>query len=329
MINIAFKNGQGLGNQLWMFAVAKSISEELGVKLNIYEFSKFKGKSFLILDNENNHEYGIQEYNHPKKIETFHERIFYDHDLKYSSSDFDERVLKINKPTLLEGIFQSENYFFGDLAKLKRYIKLKKSFKKNNEIDKDICLLNIRGGEYKRHKNFILPLNYWLNAMENYRKRFKIKKFKIVTDDYRYAKKIFPELEIIHGDIGKCYASLYNAKNVIVSNSSFSYFPCKTGIKKKVIAPVYWARPNNKLNRWASPCNLYKNWLWQDTKSSLMTYQECLKITEESREYYKEEFTILINRKNVPKNKILYLIPNKLKIVIKKILGYFLPRHFG
>ncbi len=329
MINISFKDGQGLGNQLWMFAAAKSIAEELKVKLNIYELRKFKGNNFLILDNEYKYNYAIEDYDHTKEIEIFNERIFYDHDLKYNSSDYDERVLKIKKPTLLEGIFQSEKYFFGDILKLKRYIKLKKVFKEKNKIDEDVCLLNIRGGEYKRHKNFILPLNYWLNAMKNYREFFNIKEFKIVTDDYRYAKNLFPKLEIIHGDIGKCYASLYNAKNIIVSNSSFSYFPCKTGIKKRVIAPMYWARPNSNLDRWASPCNLYKDWLWQDKKSNLMNFEECLKIAQETREYYKKEFTILINRKYVPRNKIFKSFPNSLKIIIKKFLGYFFPKHFG
>ena len=48
MLNISFKEGQGLGNQLWNFAVAKSISEKLNVGLNIYDFRKFKGKGFLV-----------------------------------------------------------------------------------------------------------------------------------------------------------------------------------------------------------------------------------------------------------------------------------------
>ncbi len=329
MINISFKDGQGLGNQLWMFAVAKSISEELRVRLNIYEFDKFKGKSFLILDNEYKYKHSIDHYNHKKEIKFFNEKIFYDQDLKFTLSDFDERVLQIKEPTLLNGIFQSESYFFGDLLKLKKYIKLKKVVKEKNKIDQDVCLLNIRGGEYKRHKNFILPLNYWLDAMNNYRNLFNVEKFKIVTDDYRYARNLFPKLDIIHGDISKCYSSLYNSKNIIVSNSSFSYFPCKTGIEKRVIAPMYWARPNNKFYRWVSPCNLYKDWLWQDNNSDLITYEECLKIVKDSREYYEKEYTVLINRKCVPKNNIFHLVPNPLKIKVKKFLGYFFPRHFG
>ena len=152
MLNISFKNGQGLGNQLWMFAVAKSISEKLNIELNIFEFSKFKGRDFLILDNKNNYNNSIKEYKFSENIEIFNERLFYDKDLKYIASDYDERVLEIKNNIILEGLFQSENYFFGNLKKLKRYIKLKNNIKNENKIDENVSLLNIRGGEYKRHK---------------------------------------------------------------------------------------------------------------------------------------------------------------------------------
>ena len=112
MLNISFKNGQGLGNQLWMFAVAKSISEKLNIELNIFEFSKFKGRDFLILDNKNNYNHSIKEYKFSENIEIFNERLFYDKDLKYIASDYDERVLEIKNHIILEGLFQSENYFF-------------------------------------------------------------------------------------------------------------------------------------------------------------------------------------------------------------------------
>ena len=111
---------------------------------------------------------------------------------------------------------------------------------KDNKIPNDICILNIRGGEYKRHKSLVVPISYWEGAIENFKTKFNIKKFIIVTDDYKYAKSLFPNLEVISGDVGACYAAIYNCKNIIVSNSSFSYFPCKTGLKKNVIAPMFW-----------------------------------------------------------------------------------------
>ena len=143
MLNIIFKKGKVRKSTL-NFAVAKSLSEKLNVALNIYDFQKFKGKSFLNLDNKNNFEYSIKEYKFSNNIEIFHERTFYDYQLRYISSDYDERLLNINKETILEGIFQSESYFFGDLKKLKRYIKLNEKIKEENKIEKDICILNIK-----------------------------------------------------------------------------------------------------------------------------------------------------------------------------------------
>ena len=47
MIRIKFEEGQGLGNQLWLFSATKSISEKLNYKLEIENFDKFKGLDFL------------------------------------------------------------------------------------------------------------------------------------------------------------------------------------------------------------------------------------------------------------------------------------------
>ena len=202
--------------------------------MKIKDFEEFKEQNFLNLDYENNTNTIVRS---SKELDidafkVFNERVYYDHELRYVVSSFDERVLSITKNTILEGIFQSEKYFFGNLDKLKRYIQLESSIKKITKIDPYICILNIRGGEYKRHKNFILQKQYWENAMANFKNRWNINDFLIVTDDYNYSRSLFPKLEVIYGDISRCYGAIYNCKNIIVSNSSFSYFPCKTGLKK-------------------------------------------------------------------------------------------------
>ena len=120
MIKIIFRNGQGLGNQLWLFAVAKSLSEKLKQDLFIEDIKKFKGKDFLILDyispqNKVNS-------NYKNDFKTFSERIYFDSELKYIVSSFDENILNISENTILDWIFQSEKYFFNDIEKLKRYI---------------------------------------------------------------------------------------------------------------------------------------------------------------------------------------------------------------
>lgn len=89
---------------------------------------------------------------------------------------------------------------------------------------KDICVLNIRGGEYRRHKNLILPRTYWVDAMINIRQKIGVDQFLIVTDDRSYAKALFPSIPVLEGGVAECYAALHGAHCHIVSNSSFHTF---------------------------------------------------------------------------------------------------------
>ena len=336
MIFIKFQEGQGLGNQLWLYCSGLSIAEKLGQSFQILNYENFKAKDFLeikrsiknSLDLKNDKDFFNDENQIKAKIETFHERLYYDHNLKYISSYFDERVTSIKKDVLLEGLFQSEKYFFNDLLKLRKYIKLSNKSIHNNPVNPDVCVMNIRGGEYKRHKDLVLKKDYWLKAMENSLNYRKVKKFIIVTDDYRYCKKLFPDLEIISNNIEKCYSTIYNCSNIIISNSSFAYFPCKTGVQKTVIAPKFWARHYEE-KLWSSPCNLYKGWKWQSKDGNISTYKECLPIAKKSIQYYEKNFNYLINKEYIPKSSPVYFLPKRLKKVIKLLLSYIFPKHFG
>ena len=60
-----------------------------------------------------------------------------------------------------------------------------------------------------------------------------------------------------------------------------------------------------------------------------MTYDECLKISRKTSDYYKKEFTVLMKRKDIPINNIFKFLPKNIKTKIKKILSLILPQHFG
>lgn len=49
MIYINFKKGQGLGNQLWLYASALNIAKKNNMKLIILNYKNFVAKSFLTL----------------------------------------------------------------------------------------------------------------------------------------------------------------------------------------------------------------------------------------------------------------------------------------
>ena len=224
MIYIKFEKGQGLGNQLWLYAAAISISKKLKCQVHIINYSEFVGKKFIILKRSRKKN---------KKIKfIFKERFYYDAKIKHVSHFYDNRFTSIKKNTLLVGYFQDERYFLSQNIQFNALIKLKR--KRIIRFNNNTCVLNIRGGEYKRHKNLILPRKYWINSIKKMRIK-KVKKFIIVTDDKRYAKKLFPRYGIISDSVKLCFEYLMYCKNIVVSNSSFSYFPIKIGEKKKIL----------------------------------------------------------------------------------------------
>lgn len=331
MIIAELYDGQGLGNQLWVYAVPRSIAEQLNAPFVLLGAERFKGKGFLHIASE----VGISqaeadELRTNARWKCFHEALYYDRELDYISSGYDSRVLTLSGVNKLDGLFQSEKYFFGDLERPKQYFILDDAVKARNLVSDDTCIINLRGGEYKRHKNFILPESYWKTAIENMKRMVDVRKFLVVTDDVRYARAMFPGYEVLEGGIGDCYASIYNAKYLILSNSSFAYFPVKTGGNSRlVIAPKYWARYGNPYRRWASTANLYDSWLWQTPDGRLSTYEECLPECEATVAEYDAKYFVRTTLEQIQKSGIRRFVPASLRREAKRALSLVFPRHFG
>ena len=183
---------------------------------------------------------------------TYKEKMFFDDKNNFISSCFDEDVFNLKGDWILEGLFQSGKIFIESKAFLNEAIKLRNPrYEDPNNYE---CVLNIREVEYKKHKDFILPKSYWLNAMDYMKEKYSIKKFIAVTDDYDYCKYMFPDMEIISDSVKKCYQKIYFSKNIIISNSTFSYFPIKSSLLEKMfLAPYNWARFNSSYDFWCSP----------------------------------------------------------------------------
>ena len=331
MIITELYEGQGLGNQLWVYAASRSIAEQLNVPFILLGAERFKGKDFLHI----NSEVGISaaeavDVAKSSRWSSFHEAFFYDRELDYMSSGFDSRVLALSGMSKLDGLYQSEKYFFGDLERPKMYFDLDDVWKSKNRVEDDTCIINLRGGEYKRHKNLILPESYWNKAIENMKRMSDVRKFLVVTDDVRYARAMFPKFDVLEGGIEDCYASIYNAKYLILSNSSFAYFPVKTGGNSRlVIAPKYWARYATPCGRWASIANLYESWLWQSPDGRLSTFEECLPECAGTEAVYEAKYFVRTTPDIVQKPGIRQFVPKLLRSRIKRALSLILPRYFG
>ncbi len=324
MIMTELYDGQGLGNQLWVYCACRSIADQLGYPYSILSPQRFKGADFLDVS------FGINPPTVTAPLRVFRERMFFDPDLDYVSSAFDDSVRSLPVNTRIEGLFQSERYFFGHSEGCSRYIGIKPEALALCPVPPDLCILNIRGGEYKRHRSLILPKSYWVKAMHNMREIAGVERFMIVTDDPRYAKSLFPKIPVLEGGIAECYMALYRASLLVLSNSSFAYFPTKTSSNKRcVIAPKYWARFGNRYSRWASPANLYGNWLWQDRQGLLSSYEQCLDEQIATEHYYTGQYSVQVPPWFVNRAGLRRFLPGKLRKHMKNVLSLFFPKHFG
>ena len=335
LIFTEFYEGQGLGNQLWVYAASRSIAEYLSVPFAVQGMERFKGADFLKLDatvgvNLTEAQELIKRSIQNGSLRSFHEATYFDPELDYFSSGYDDRIEKIHGFTKLDGLFQSEKYFFGNLEKLKKYFVIDPHFLETNAVGSDVGVINLRGGEYKRHNSLILPESYWKNAINNLKANADIKHFLVVTDDKSYAKALFPQFEILQGGIGDCYATLYNAEHLILSNSSFAYFPVKTSPNiKSVIAPQYWARFGNPYKRWASVANCYAGWEWQGSDGGLQSYEQCLPEVAATEELYESTYHLRTTQARVHKKTLRGLLPQPIRNAIKKALGLIFPKWIG
>ena len=137
--------------------------------------------------------------------------------------------------------------------------------------------------------NYFKEENIGLMQTKNMKKYNSNLEFIIITDDVESANLILPEIKAYHFDIGKDYSIIKNSHYLILSNSSFSFFPSFTSETLKLaIAPKYWARHNVSNGYWSTEQNLYSDYLWQDKEGKLFTKEQCL---NELIKYKNDKFT--------------------------------------
>jgi len=282
MIVTELYNGQGLGTQLWSYVVTRTLALDRGFDFGIMSPEKFKGSAFFDLDfgKKVHGGYG-PEGGPPKRLPQGIFNYYKEKDAWYEKyrcdiRDYDLGLLTIEDNTKIEGYFQSEKFILHRRNEIREWLRVKSRYDCYDFSRDDICILNIRGGEYKGNPDLIMPRKYWTDAMANMLRINNSLKFLIITDDVKYTRELLPQCESFHFDIGKDYAIVKNAKYLIVANSSFSFFPAWTSeTVKYVIAPKYWARSNISDGFWACAFNLYRDWMWQDKWGELFTFEEC------------------------------------------------------
>lgn len=258
-----------MGNQLWAYAVTRAIAEKRGFDFGIIHPENFLGHDFMDPGMDN-----------PVRGLTRHytERAIV-HPLNGSDIRLrDPKVAEVPDGTRLDGYFQDENYILEHKEDVKKWFRVKPEFDCRDYSRDDVCVINFRGGGYAFDVDFFLPKRYWKNAVAHMRAINPHFTFVVVTDDPKTARKFFPDFEVNHWSIGTDYAVIKNARYLILSNSSFAFFPAWTSTDLKYcIAPKYFARFNISDGYWSLGYNLVRGWNYLDRKGNLSDYETCKK----------------------------------------------------
>lgn len=283
MIVTEIYNGQGLGNQLFCYVTTRTIALDRGFDFGIMNPHKFKCLDFLNLDFGKNVIGGKgPEGGPPIELPDGISNYYYEkqklHPTGCSITEFDNDLVNISDNTKIDGIMQSEDYFIHRKSEIKEWLKVTPEKNCYDFSSDEICIINLRGGEYRAVPDLYLTDNYWKKAIQNMLQINPNFRFVVITDDVFLAQQMFPDLEVYHFDIGKDYSIIKNAHYLILSNSSFAFFPAWTSdTVKYIIAPKYWARHNISNGFWSCGYNLYRGWNWMDRNGEIYTYDECIK----------------------------------------------------
>jgi hypothetical protein len=283
MIVTEIYQGQGLGNQLWCYVTTRVIAKNKGYDFGIQSPEKFKSNTFMDLDFGKpviggtgpeggppvTLPEGITHYYNEKKICHPENGV----DIRVH----DKNLMNVPDQTKIDGIMQDEQYIINQKDEIREWLKPKKEFECNDFADDNICVINFRGGEYVNVPRLFLPQQYWDDAIKQMKKINPRFKFVVITDDVKTAKKFFPQLDVFHFNIAKDYIVIKNAHYLIISNSSFAWFPAWLSTNLKFcIAPKYWSQYNTSDGFWGCMYNITSGWHYLDRHGSLHDYEACL-----------------------------------------------------
>ena len=297
MIGTELLKGQGLGNALFCYISTRCVAKRQGVDFAILGkevlegiAGKNNGLYFMNLD------FGKQAEKE-EFAKVYHERedrLFLGnsrHDCKHGCyvTGMDEDFLNAEDGTLLYGNMQAEEYILPFKEEIKEWLKVKPEYDSYEFTKDNLCIINIRGGEYTGSPELFVNRKYWLNAMKYMRQICSDMEFMIVTDDVAAANRILPEVPAYHFTLDKDYTTVKNARYLILSNSSFAFFPAFTSeTVKEIVAPKFWARHNVSDGYWASEQNIYTGWKYLDRQGKVFTAEECRKELEEYKKQNKK-----------------------------------------
>lgn len=253
----------GIGNQLFIYAFARSL--ELKYKIQVYldVISGYKNDPYK-------KKYELDKFNIKiKKASTFDfyyfplrkrfpllTKLIYpgsDYIQENISEDFDPSILneKSEKKIYMEGYWQQPSYFMDYLDVIREELKIISSHKKEN-IKLDLLIKeNQSVGIHIRRKNFepVVPLRFYEESIDSLTKKLANPLFFCFSDDIEWCKKNLKSskpIYFVENNQAEQTEDLWlftKCSYFIISNSTFSWWASQLAYNtKRIIFPEahYW-----------------------------------------------------------------------------------------
>lgn len=266
----------GLGNQMFQYAAARSVSEKNGggvVSLNLSFLAqqhRYAPREFELgfldpghgrLEIEPRPKLGALKWRARSVVSKIGNsgRFF-----REEGPSFDEKVLSLTSPIHLDGYFQSERYFSHISAEIRSEFRFRENLVSaetaklyEKTLGQKILAIHVRRGDYvsddgARKVLGALPLDYYRRALE----KISVGSFddvNVFTDDPDWVmeEKIFADFKVVSSRSRKAIHDVWlmsAAHSFIIANSSFSWWAAWLGhhTEKNVIAPKPWFLESNE-----------------------------------------------------------------------------------
>ncbi len=337
-------NDQGLGNQLWNYAVTRILAKKNNCDFSILKKERFKGKEFMNLDfgtplaggHTSKRGYlfslprGVQNY-YGEKRELFGTTLS---DMTDDISRTDTHLLNLSPSTKFDGNCQSTKYLEGHRADILKWISIKDEYTTYQPAP-NVCVIHLRCGDFMQSKAF-LPIAYYKNAIAYIQSLDQQVVFQCVTDQKAMAETLLPGVEIIGsalaatpdahkaghhhgGPIGIDFSLLTHAQYLIIPNSSFSWWAAYLNTDKKiVVAPKYWGRFNIADGFWSPSDIITDGFTYMNKEGTAFSSSECWIEKDDFEKGHQDMFNAN-NPLNKPWKKHRFLATAYIVFLIKKI----------
>lgn len=258
----------GLGNQMFQYAMARTLADNLDSELYI-DTSKLKNKIGHDI-------FSLSEFNIRANIisnELYSKNLLIPNLLlksKLLTSFFNYKIINeknysfsyvknnIDKKLFLNDYWQSNLYFESNKSNILNDLQLKKNFEISEELLRKINQINsvsihIRRGDYVTNNETykfhgVCSKYYYNNAIRNIKSIFSNSNFIIFSNDIEWAKNNIDTngIDIYFSDLNSApIHDLYSmnlCKHQIISNSTFSWWAAwlNSNPNKVIIAPYPW-----------------------------------------------------------------------------------------